>query len=833
MPLEAIVEMAVNLLIDKLPLKYRVPLKGSRHIGAVEEIFQWLFGKVADQLRAARLDPNIVWREHARAALQPYLQQAGTAISDEVQGLLSQVPFLKDLGTMNVGEIATQFVDRDAPDSAQPKLAPGADMPPGPPRLPGGPGARLDAEAQARARRGFGHDFSHVRLHRGSAVDTGLRQSGALAATSGSHVYLDSGLAADGPQGTDVLNHELAHVLQQTGPRPLGARHPSQPVRSAERTGLGVSGWRIDAAAEAQADALAHAAREPAHAPRGAGHSEGVQPKLTDTIAKFFQKLGDPSKLQESAAETLKKAVDPAAMAQALPQLQANFAAKLIDALKTAGKPGSPVAFAGPFDVAGQDLVDYVVNNRKSDLDTGMPHVLMSGLQQIERRKGKGSAGATTEKFWIVNLGRTETALEEFFFAVTGVSMDVELNPKKVTGPDGKDRKTIDPDQPFNRLKFNYVHLPMIGGTAKLWSDIMNHSFPKAPADKLPLYKTKTRLALQGLQPGPGIFASATRNGAKVLVFGKRAKDLIDTYINPPPGRDLPGDAAPRWTDYIKPEPQTRVKLGSVDYGQIGLRLGLYKDKGNADQQKGTDRASHHTVQYLLLEYFVNSKDKHKPFPNSLSLYPNLRGSGNRVDLIAKQPDGDAGIHVSSNEAGRGGEMPTILLSVHAHTLGDVHVTPKADDLDAKAPSQGAAIHGVYKDALGDYADLVLGKAPPLQAIANKRKGKPYKETDLPKLSGTEVTPEDLSNAIFTATCKTYTWMRNTMNDKLAAAIDNREFEYYEALVKSAKNTSIYSGGQPQSGYVPSKVGQSIKAEVLSKQIAVLHAASFGFEEAN
>ncbi|CAG1018930.1 hypothetical protein BURC_03763 [Burkholderiaceae bacterium] len=829
-PLEAIVEMAVNLLIDKLPLKYRVPLQGSRHIGAVEEIFQWLFGKVADQLRSARLDPNIIWRDHARTALEPYLKKAGTAVSDEVHGLLTQVPFLKDLAAMDVREITMQFADRDAPESAQPRLADGAGLPAGSPRLPGGPGARLDAPSQARARRGFGHDFSHVRLHRGPAVDAGLRQSGALAATSGSHVYLDSGLRTDGAQGGDVLNHELAHVLQQTGPRPLGARHASDPVRG-ERGGA--RGWRIDTAAESQADALAQAAREPARSPRNATRSEGLQPKLTDTIAKFFQKLGDPTKLQESAAETLKEKVDPAAMSQALPQLQANFAAKLVEALKTVGKPGSPVAFAGPFGVAAQDLVDYVVKNRKTDLDTGMPHVLMSGLQQIQRRKDKGTKSATTETFWIVNLGRTETALEEFFFGVTGVSMDVELNTKKEQGPDGKDRKTIDPDQPFKRLKFNYLHLPMIGGTAKLWSDIMTNSFPKVTADKLPFYQAKARLALQGLQPGPAIYTSATRAGAKVLVFAKRAKDLMDTYINPPPSRDLPGDAAPKWSEYILPDPQSRVKIGTVDYGQIGLRLGLYKDKGNADQQKGTDRASHHTVQYLLLEYFVNSKDKHKPFPNPLSLYPNVKGTGNRVDVIATKPDGDAGILVSSNEAGRGGEMPTILLSVHAHTLGDVHVSPKADDLDVKAPSQGAAIHGIYRDALGEFADLVLGKAPPLQAIANKRLGKPFKEADLPKLSGKEVTPEDLSSAIFTATCKTYTWMRNLMNDKLAAAIDSREVEYYEALVKTAKNASIYAGDQPQAGYVPSKVGQSIKADVLSKQVAVLQSASFGFKEAS
>jgi hypothetical protein len=829
-PLEAIIEMVVNFIIDRLPIKYRIPLKESRHIGAVEEIFQWLFGKAADQLRKASIDPNTLWRDYARAAINPYLQSAGKAVSNEVHGLLKQVPFLHDLATINVRDVAMQFITRDVtPDqAAQPKLMPGIGAPTGTPRLLAEHGAHLDASAHMQARRGLGHDFSHVRMHRGDAVDFGLRQAGAMAATSGSHVYLDSRLDMKSPQGRDVLNHELVHVLQQTGPRPMGERHSSQPVRAQ----AGSSGWLIDSAAEAQAENLAQSAREPAREPRRVMRGQGLQPKLTDIIAKFFQKIGDPSKLQANAEEMIKRPVKEAAMKQAVPQLKDHFADKLIEALdpKTVGKPGSVVSFASPFDVIGNDLVDYVANNRKEDLKSGMPHVLMAGLQEIERKTDKGKSTAGTEKFWIVNPSHVETALEEFFFGVTGVSVDVEFKTKKETGPDGKERKTIDPDQPFTKLKFNYVHLPMIGGGAKLWKDIMSNNFPNVAADKLSRYQTKARLALQGLQPGPGIFASATRKSAKVLVFGKRAMDLIESYINPPPGRDLPGDAAPKWADYIKPDPQPQAKVGTVKYGQIGLRLGLYKDAGNAEQQKGTDRASHHTVQYLLLEYFVNSKDRHKPFPNNLSLYPNVKGSGGRVDIIGEKPDATDGIRISSNEAGRGGEMPTLLLSNHAHTLGDVHISPKPDDVQPYPPSQGSAIHGVYREELGDYAGVVLGKAAPLQAIANKSNGKPYKETDIPKVGGKEVTREGLSTAIFNATCKTYTSVRNQMNNKLATALDSREVEYYEALVKSAQSASIYANNQPQAGYVPTKVGNTIKDAVLGKQVEILQSKSFGFK---
>jgi hypothetical protein len=559
--------------------------------------------------------------------------------------------------------------------------------------------------------------------------------------------------------------------------------------------------------------------------------SQGLQPKLTDTIAKLLGKLADPSKLQESAEEMLKKPIDAAAMKEAAPQLKDHFADKLIEALKTAGKKGSAVSFASPFTLIDKDIIDYILNNKDKELKDGMPHVLMTGLKKIEKKKDKGKSTAKTETFWILVPGQVETALEEFFFVVTGMSVDVEFKTKKELGPDGKERKTIDVDDPFSKLKFNYMHLPTVGGTAKLWEDIMVNTFPKFTKAKRALYQAKARLALQGLQPGPGVYSSANRPGGKKLIFGKATQKRIEDYLNPPPARDLPGDAAPKWADYVNPDPQAHTKLGAVDYGQIGLRLGLYKDKKNSDQQKGTDRESHHTVQYLLLEYMVNSKDRHQPFPNlSKGVHPNIQGNS-RVETISSKPGGQDGIKIATNETGRGGEMPTILLSVHAHSLGDVHVTPKADDLDEAAPSQGSAIHGIFGDALGPYKDLVRGKPGPLQAIENKRTNHAYKAADIPKVGGKEVTAEDLSAATFNASCKTYTWMRNYMNDKLKAAIDSREKEYYEALVATAQNTSIFADGKAKPGYEAQKAGATVVKNVLAKQKAILESTAFGFQE--
>jgi hypothetical protein len=819
-PLPAILDMLVNLLFDHLPIKYRLAAKAAKH--PLQPLFNWLEEKASELLKKYKLDPNILWRDFVSAKINPYLQSAGKEVSQEIEAVLKKVPFLHDLATINPGQAIAQFVDREVkPADTLPKLASGVASPLSAPALPQGPGSALGTTARVKAQSGFGHDFSHVRMHRSDAIDTSLRSAGAQGATRGSHVYLDSGISTDTSGGRDVLNHELAHVLQQTGARPLGSRHSDAPVQGSAGGGSANSGWDLNPAAERQADNLSHAARTPAQTPRAVTPAHGLQPSLTDIVAKFFVQLGDAAKLQKGAETMMGTLVREKELAQAAPDLKDAFTNKLSEALKQTDKGSSVVAYSSPFDAIGDDLRKFILSNRWDDVAKGLPHVLDAGLQKIEP-KGK-------DAFWILIPGRVETALEEFFFGKTGVSVDIEFNIKLAAGPDGKERKTIDAEHPFKKIKFTYVHLPMIGGGADIWKNIVAASFPAA-GTKAPIYQANARLVLQGLQPSPGVFASGkAKDGKNALTFSRKTRKLIEDYVNPPPKRDLPGDAVPKWADYIKPDTQTYT---GKQYGQIGLRLGFYSERDKLDKQMGTDRASHHTVQYLLLEYLVNTKDRVKPFANDLSLYPNIRRSGDRVDVIGKTPTANSGINISANEADRGGKMPTILISVHTHTMGNVHIAPKADDVEGTPPSQGSAIHGEFKKFLGPYKDLVTSKNPKLlQAMADKAAGKSVKPTDIPKVGDKDATLEDMSTAIFSASCKTYTWMRDHMNTKLHKALDEQETFYYTKLVESATQPSIFKDGEAQPGYKPENVGERIKADVLKRQKTAFESADFGFEE--
>jgi hypothetical protein len=68
----------------------------------------------------------------------------------------------------------------------------------------------------------FGQDFSDVKVHTGGESDAINRSIGARAFTNGSDVFMRGGEYSPGTSGSrELLAHELTHVVQQTGSRPL------------------------------------------------------------------------------------------------------------------------------------------------------------------------------------------------------------------------------------------------------------------------------------------------------------------------------------------------------------------------------------------------------------------------------------------------------------------------------------------------------------------------------------------------------------------------------------------------------------------------------------
>jgi hypothetical protein len=109
-------------------------------------------------------------------------------------------------------------------------------------------GEPLPAAVLTQMTKRFGHDFSHVRIHTGSAAAQAAARLGAKAITRGTNIYFGAGQFAPGtPAGDRLIVHELTHVVQHdqgrlpkaTGDAPQ-VSHPDEPAEHeagvAERT---------------------------------------------------------------------------------------------------------------------------------------------------------------------------------------------------------------------------------------------------------------------------------------------------------------------------------------------------------------------------------------------------------------------------------------------------------------------------------------------------------------------------------------------------------------------------------------------------------------------
>ncbi|MFN8377630.1 MAG: DUF4157 domain-containing protein [Anaerolineae bacterium] len=85
-----------------------------------------------------------------------------------------------------------------------------------------GGGQSLDGGDKSFFESRFGQDFSDVKVHTGGESDAVNRSIGARAFTNGSDVFMRGGEYSPGSSASrELLAHELTHVVQQTGSKPL------------------------------------------------------------------------------------------------------------------------------------------------------------------------------------------------------------------------------------------------------------------------------------------------------------------------------------------------------------------------------------------------------------------------------------------------------------------------------------------------------------------------------------------------------------------------------------------------------------------------------------
>ncbi len=94
------------------------------------------------------------------------------------------------------------------------------------------PALRQDMEQR------FGHDFSRVRVHSGSAAEQSAHEVSARAYTVGNNVVFNVGqYVPETHSGRFLVAHELTHVIQQGGYKHLIQRKPSPAAEGASQAG--------------------------------------------------------------------------------------------------------------------------------------------------------------------------------------------------------------------------------------------------------------------------------------------------------------------------------------------------------------------------------------------------------------------------------------------------------------------------------------------------------------------------------------------------------------------------------------------------------------------
>jgi Domain of unknown function (DUF4157) len=738
-PFDALIAGVIDLIIGRFGVKGKAVRIVMDSTGLTSEIS----GMIAKELEGTGVDPNKVWVDEVLPLFDTKFYEMQTALVAGLYGILTDAPLSLTLErptatAVKIEKSGEGFVDDEMEEAApfeggRPDLQSLASMP------TRAPGIRLPGDIRSRAQINYGHDFSHVRLHTSSDAATATKAFGADGLTTGSHVFLRPGLSPRSGVGHRVLNHELAHVLQQTGPRPLGQRHADAPIRG------GRSGLSWNPAAEQQADAMARRA--------GKAQLQGPVPVLRSplgewqpsvisiqTVRKLLHKLSDFETAKESQQQ-----IDRSAAGSTSPDLEDTERTKATNIWKAIwGKINdgfkSPPSNFFPSRPNLQSVSTDLKNHLSShitEINKAVPW-LASGSQKITRKKNPDKSVTETKT---LKPGAFCKQIENYLLPKTGVSMLI---------------KADDDTGAISGVSLTNLVIVMVGAGG-LWDSAFSNAGVTGDTSQL-------RGTLRGMLRPAGVKGQVTGSDASgnpksVDIWAKTgfafSADLIQLakdHIQAAAIKGRPTDVPP----YLK-------YLATTDKtANLGLRLGR---KGDSNQKGSSDRDSHHTTQWLLIEYFRNQTN-FSPFPKSE--LAGWRAAGVAFESTSAtrfQHPSDNMKKVGFKEldvGDRGEAMPAIYIAKKTHHEGDLHVknsTPEDYD-DGTKPTQSGTVHDSFRKNLfkGDFSTW---------KDASDFNAKVQAE------------PKKFSDQLYTAFQATYADMYHKMEPSLTKALTSIEMTYY------------------------------------------------------
>lgn len=756
-PRKLIIDIITDFVLLRLGAKVKFAYKALKAIGLIDKINT----AVAAKLDGIPGDPNNLWEQYILTYFDDRFAQLKNDTVQSIYGITNTLAAETGLSFLALGpppvvEKAAFKIERGAFPESELYRKPGRRVEPlpGVEELPESEGQTLPPSLKEKAEAHFGHDFGHVRIHADEGATTLLETMGAEGLTSGSHVYLSSEQQLD---ESTVLRHELTHVLQQAGERPLGVDYSPKPVTG--RPGVGV---RFYPERESEADSHARrqdAAKKPVRVKPAAGaQPSGLDHGTLEKVIKAFTEIESAKEFEKSAG------ADVPGLGTAK-QFWSAFHRRL--------EQKDLVVFPDCFKGSALEILAYLKSS-------GIEHEInkIAALAQQPAPAGKGKRKAPT----VLDFPRFVTLFEGALFGKVGVVAQIAA----------KETPSVE----ISKVEITYLHFGAINPTLKeglkLWEIACTNSagLPAVNPKANLFYEIFQWLKSLGVQPFIWELSKSPLRFSNDFVesFTKTRKTQISSKV-------------PKKTDYLNETVQDGV----------GLRLGKHAG------QKGEQRESHHTTQYLLVQFFRNDNSI-KAWETGRT-YPGLDplpGSKREFKVSSSTALGLASLDTDSSK--RGADMPAILISTDLHRRGQLHVERESlwkgagQDPDSDAnqgrSTQGYAIKAQFQRGLlkefnvTDHDASVWNKA-----IAAK-------------------TPADAAQGIGNAMLGTYRWMNQLMMPALERGLMNRERGYYNAI--SAKEGHTTATGDLDSKYqLQSEDMRSTYGKAVAKNNEIMGAANW------
>lgn len=737
-PLKYIVDVVSEFVLTRLGAKVKFAFKALKAVGVVGAVQT----KVAEKLRGAPGDPNLLWQEHILSKIDDEFHALRNRAVESVYGITNTLADETGLGFLGLGppplldKGAFKIQRAEFPKSEVGEFPEGelyrppqrrVEPLPGVQELPTGSGQALPPALRQKAETHFGHDFGHVRVHAEPEAKELLEMLGAEALTSGSHVYLDSGPQLD---ESTVLRHELTHVLQQAGERPLGADYPTQPVPG--RPGLGV---RLYPERESEADFHARRRsqpRGPIRVRKAAGvQASGLDQGLLDKLITSFTEIESAKQFEKTPSGTV-------------PGLEAanHFMGAFVRRLENK----SLVVFPDCFEPVAADILAYV---KSSGMLQEVPKIAALAQQPVSGKKQKRKT--ETE----LNFPRFVTLFEGALFGKTGIAAQITAKEK--------------PQVEISKVEITYIHFgavrPSTKEALKLWEQVV------ANTPGLPSVSKKTNLYFEIFEwlHALGVLPFAWELGKKQFRF---SGDFVEAFTKT------------RKQQLAGKVPKKTVYLDDTRTDGLGLNVGIHSG------QKGERRESHHTTQFLLIQFFRNDNTV-KAWDTGRD-YPGITPTSGQRRAFNMDGATALGLHELDKDSGkRGAQMPAILISTDTHRRGQLHVEretqwkgagqdPDSDPGQGRS-TQGFAIKARFQRGLRSQFQITDHDA----AVWNK--------------TTAGLGKAESAKRIGKAMLATYKWMNELMMPALERGLVTRERAYYNAM--AARDGHTLANSQPDPNY--------------------------------